>query len=160
MDRNRPLSIWRVDSSSPDPSPLHTFEKSCDRVQDCAVAAIRPSSAFDDDLPSSNEGSASPIRLVAMCLDQTVNIFDYSSHEKLQQVSIGHVLTSISISNDGQEMLLNLSCNEIWSLGVEDGLVRQKYSGQQQGNFVIRSCYGGASEGFVVSGSEGEWRSY
>ena len=89
-----------------------------------------------------------------------MHVFDYTTHEKLRQISVGHVLTCISLSNDGHEMLVNLSCNEIWALNVEDGEVQQKYFGQQQGKFVIRSCYGGANEGIVASGGEGMFQGF
>ena len=32
-----------------------------------------------------------------------------------------------------------------------------RYEGAQQAEFVIRSCFGGAGENFVISGSEGEF---
>jgi hypothetical protein len=31
-----------------------------------------------------------------------------------------------------------------------------RYEGAQQAEFVIRSCFGGAGENFVMSGSEGK----
>lgn len=155
MDLSRPLSIWPLHLSTNEAAPTHTFEKSCNRVQDCAVAEIKAGSRFESGPISGRNSSSAQIRLAAMCVDKTVSVFDYARHEKLKTINIGHALTCVSLSNDGQEMLVNLNCNEIWSMGVEDGEVRQKYQGQKQGAFVIRSCYGGATEGFVVSGGEG-----
>lgn len=76
--------------------------------------------------------------------------------EKLRHINFDHRLTSISLSTDGREMLINLESSEIWTLGVEDGEMRRKYRGLRQGKYVIRSCFGGATEGFVVSGDEGK----
>ena len=156
-DLDRPLSIWSASSSSGDSGALHVFDKSsCSRVQDCAVAALTPRVSYEVDSLVDTDAQSAPIRLVAMCVDGTVHVFDYNRRERLYTRETKHILTSVSLSQDGQEMLVNLNCNEVWALGVVDGLVRQKYSGQQQGNFIIRGCYGGASEGFVVSGGEGK----
>ena len=119
------------------------------------MAEIKSAMHFAPGLMTGDSSSNASVRLAAMCVDKTVSVFDYHRHEKIKTISIGHALTCVSLSSDGHEMLLNLNCNEIWSVGVDDGEVGQKYHGQKQGTFVIRSCYGGATEGFVVSGGEG-----
>ncbi|KAF9112035.1 hypothetical protein BGX27_004054 [Mortierella sp. AM989] len=71
-------------------------------------------------------------------------------------------ITSISLSKDGQHLLVNTTPKpaqipiqreiHLWSL--KEGRIVRKYSGYKQGRFVIRSCFGGWDEQFVISGSE------
>ncbi|KAL9048504.1 MAG: hypothetical protein Q9162_007699 [Coniocarpon cinnabarinum] len=154
-DHSKPLSIWGFRSSYPDPSPLHTFEKpSLNRVQDCVVSAVTPPRSFEIDATTDSLDSQHAVRLAALCVDCTIHVYDYHRRQKLRQIDVGHNLTSISMSRDGQEMIVNLGCNEVWALSVEDGIVRRKYQGQVQGHYIIRGCYGGADDGVVVSGGE------
>lgn len=149
-----PLCIWPLQASG-DAMPLFDFGDSCSRVQDCAIASIKrsPSSLFVEE--TMMDDASAPVRLVAICSDQSIHVYDYLRREKLSYISMDDEITCLNLSRDGREMLMNLSCGEIWAVRVEDGEVTQKFAGQKQGRFVIRGCYGGANEGFILSGGEG-----
>lgn len=146
------MCIWPYQPSS-ESVPLYDFGESCTRVQDCAIGAIKHRSSSIA-LPEDEEPSG-PVRLVAICTDHTIHIYDYRRREKLSFLTMDDEITCLNLSLDGHEMLMNLSCGEIWAMRVDDGEVLQKFTGQKQGRFVIRSCFGGASEGFIISGGEG-----
>jgi hypothetical protein len=86
-------------------------------------------------------------------------------------------LTSLKISQDSQFALINhapdvgtrrfllsfmLSHSDplqeihLWDLHAER--LAHKFTGQRQGRHVIRSCFGGIDDNFIVSGSEGQSR--
>lgn len=102
-------------------------------------------------------------RLVVV-LEHHIMVYDYLTHEKLYEYEMNDVkLTSLSISQDSQRMLVSMNENRICLLEVETGELLEKYEGQKQREYIIRSAFGGASENFVVSGSEDSrvyiWRS-
>ncbi|KAI9726088.1 MAG: hypothetical protein M1828_002096 [Chrysothrix sp. TS-e1954] len=145
LDINTPLAVWNTDPLPPeDGFPVHNFKNQCARVQDCAISA-----------PASAANTAIPVRLAAMCCtDNTIYLFDYLRSEEFGRISLEHPITCLNFSSDGNDMLINLSCDEIWAIDVETGDTRHKFQGHKQSHFVIKSCFGGASEGFVVCGGE------
>ena len=89
------------------------------------------------------------------CNDNLVILFDYLRREEITKVTLDHPITCLNFSADGHDILINLSCDEIWAMDGETLALRHKYQGHKQVRFVIKSCFGGATEGFVVSGGEG-----
>jgi len=64
-------------------------------------------------------------------------------------------ISSLSISGDGQSLIVNLNSQEIhlWEIN-EKSTVPEKFKGHKQEKFVIRSCFGGSNSLFIASGSE------
>lgn len=105
-----------------------------------------------NDLAISPDGS----RLVVL-LEDRVQVYDFRSRVMLFEWFFSHVkLTSVTISKDSQHMLVSMNKNKIRLLEIETGREIQRFEGQVQENFIIRSSFGGADENFVVSGSEGK----
>lgn len=50
---------------------------------------------------------------------------------------------------------MNLAEGQINLIDIETSSVIRRFRGQKQGQYVIRSAFGGAEENFVISGSEG-----
>lgn len=64
-------------------------------------------------------------------------------------------MTCISISQDSQYMLINMADNEVQLIDIETAEIVRRFFGQKQGEFVIRSAFGGGDENLIISGSEG-----
>jgi hypothetical protein len=65
-------------------------------------------------------------------------------------------LTSVTISKDSRHMLISMSPDEIKLMEIDTGETVRTFKGHTQKQYIIRSAFGGASDGFVVSGSEGK----
>ncbi|KAF9354010.1 hypothetical protein BGX26_008228 [Mortierella sp. AD094] len=118
---------------------------------------IRPWQFPVRDLAISADGKTLVVLGGAMI--RIINLEDYSETSKLEDTD---GITAISLSKDGQYLLGNTTYKpalfpihrgiHLWSLA--DGRIVRKYSGYKQGLYVIRSCFGGWDEQFVISGSE------
>lgn len=64
-------------------------------------------------------------------------------------------MTCLSISRDSRYMLINMTDNEVQLIDIETAEIVRRFLGQKQGDFVIRSSFGGADENLIISGSEG-----
>jgi hypothetical protein len=83
-------------------------------------------------------------------------VYNLKTREEEYNIPLKVELTSVSVTRDSRYMLINRSDNEVQLLDIASAEVVQRFVGQKQGNFVIRSTLGGAAENFVVSGSEGK----
>ena len=131
--RNNEIYSWR---DPPWESQLKDNPNSF-RITDCAV---------------SPDGT----RMVATTIDNKIMMYDLRSRYKIAEWQMEDKLTSVNFSADGSEMLLNMNEGRVLGMSPVTGEVLMRYEGARQKDFVIRSCFGGAGEGFVVSGSEGE----
>ncbi|EPS34943.1 hypothetical protein PDE_09908 [Penicillium oxalicum 114-2] len=93
-------------------------------------------------------------RIVAADTAAKIHVFDFNTHEKEYSLALQSKATSVTISQDSKHMLVNLADGEIQLIDMDTTAVVRRFRGHQQGNFVIRSVFGGAAENFVVSGSE------
>lgn len=77
------------------------------------------------------------------CLEESIVLEDFGE------------VTSVKISRDSRYVLIGHGPDEIqlWDLQDTPRLTR-KFIGHRQGKNVIRSCFGGVDEHFIVSGSE------
>ncbi|KAF3479462.1 WD domain-containing protein [Arthroderma uncinatum] len=93
-------------------------------------------------------------RLIAISLQKKIYVYNFITREEEYSVLLKLDLTCLSISADSRYMLVNMSENEVQLLDIDTADVVRRFLGQKQGNFLIRSAFGGAAENFVVSGSE------
>ena len=159
-DIKKPLTIWPTEIRRQSP-PLFVFEDNCSRVQDCAIAVISkhayasPEAARATEMLTASAGSL--WRLVAAGVDKKIHIFDYVARKKVITITMEHEINCLSVSRYGFEMLVSFVGGRIWSMSTIDGEFHDSYHGQNQGKYIVRSCFGGATEGFVVSGGEGKF---
>lgn len=93
-------------------------------------------------------------RLVVISTEERIYVYNFQTRSEEYNISLGIDLASISISHDSKYMLVS-TADEILLLGIEAAAVVRQYRGQRQGNFIIRSVFGGAAGSYVISGSEG-----
>ncbi|KAH8117166.1 WD40 repeat-like protein [Phellopilus nigrolimitatus] len=81
-------------------------------------------------------------------------IYDFASRTQEASIRLDGELTSVKISQDSRYALVNHAPDEVQLWDLESARMARKFSGQRQGQHVIRSCFGGVDGNFIVSGSE------
>jgi hypothetical protein len=133
-DRNSQLCHWNLGAANRE-LPVHVWPRGF-RVQDVAIT---------------EDGHW----LVALDPQNIIRIFDMRTYREEPPIKVLGKMTSISLSQDGTTVLVNLAAGEVHMIDLVTRDTVRKFKGQKQGEFVIRSCFGGAAENFVLSGSEG-----
>ncbi|KAH7302610.1 hypothetical protein KP509_23G079500 [Ceratopteris richardii] len=91
--------------------------------------------------------------MICIC-EKDIRIFNLKTKAE-QIINEDQCITSLSVSKDGRYLLVNLVSQEIHLRDLlDDGKLLIRYSGHRQTRYVIRSCFGGYSQSFIVSGSE------
>lgn len=132
LDNTSQLCHWNIRGQR-----LHLWAPGF-RVQDCAV---------------SSDGR----RLIAAEAEAKIHVYNLFTYKEDYCLPLSSKPTSIVISQDSRHMLINLAEGEIQLVDMETAAVVRRFKGHKQGEFVIRSTFGGAAENFIVSGSEGEY---
>jgi WD40 repeat protein len=97
-------------------------------------------------------------KMVAICNDRKLHI--YSIHDDFRELlsyQMSHNMTSVVASNDSKYVLINSMAQEVHLWDIEKFQLVRKFVGQTQEKFMIRSCFGGPDQNFVLSGSEGSF---
>lgn len=131
MDKNHHLSLWNAQGEN-----LYNWSGDY-RVQDLAI---------------SPDGR----RLVTISTDMQIFVYNFTTREEEYSLRLKTQLTCINISRDSEHMLVNMVDNELQLIDINSAEVVQRFLGQKQGEFVIRSVFGGADENLIISGSEGQ----
>jgi WD40 repeat protein len=131
LDKRQPLNLWSQDGTF-----LHKWPAN-HRVQDLAV---------------SPDGK----RLVTISPDKQVYVYNLITKQEEYSMVLQKELTCVNISKDSKHILVNLAENELQLIDLDSAEVVQRFIGQKQGTYIIRSTFGGTDENLVLSGSESE----
>ncbi|KKK24776.1 hypothetical protein AOCH_003978 [Aspergillus ochraceoroseus] len=128
LDVSSQLCHWSIRGQ-----PLHMWPGGF-RVQDCAITP---------------DGR----RLIAVDVDKKIRVFNFITHEEEYTLPLKSKATSIVVSRDSRQMLVNLTECQIQLIDIDTTEVIRRFQGQKQSMYIIRSTFGGAAENFVVSGN-------
>ncbi|KAI9722990.1 MAG: hypothetical protein M1812_001439 [Candelaria pacifica] len=130
-DSELPLCLWDLNGNR-----LYMWAGS-PRITDCSI---------------SPDGQ----KLVAMSPrpENKLCVYNFVTREEIYSLSLKVHMSCVNISQDSGSMLVNMANNEIHLMDIKTTETIRRFLGQKQGEFVIRSNFGGGGENFVISGSE------
>lgn len=124
------MCLWNLQAQR-----LHRWSNDY-RVQDCSITP---------------DGK----RLIVISTEKDIYVYNFITKAEEYRLKLKSNLTCLTVSADSKEMLVNVVDNEIHLLDIETASLVRTFEGQKQGQYVIRSTFGGAGQNFVISGSEG-----
>lgn len=83
-----------------------------------------------------------------------LSFYDVEAREELGSIYFYEEMSSVCFSHDSQQILVNRKPNEAQLWDFQRQSLLRRYTGHQIARNVIRSCFGGATRNFVLSGSE------
>ncbi|KAL1916136.1 uncharacterized protein VTP21DRAFT_6140 [Calcarisporiella thermophila] len=92
--------------------------------------------------------------VVGVCYDRRIRRYNLIDRVEENYIQESEPITSLSLAADGRHVLVNLKSSELHLWDIQDRLLLRTYTGHRQGEFEIRSCFGGHSQRIIASGSE------
>lgn len=83
-------------------------------------------------------------------------VYDFNTRKEEFKLKLSSKITSITSSRDSQHVIVNLAEGEVHMIDLHTAEAVRKFKGLTQGGSIIRNCFGGAAENFVLSGSKGK----
>lgn len=83
-------------------------------------------------------------------------VYDLNTYREEFRIKFASRITCITPSRDSRTVLISVAEGEVQMIDIENRYVIRKFKGLHQGTNIIRNCFGGAAENFVLSGSRGE----
>ncbi|QIX01481.1 hypothetical protein AMS68_006998 [Peltaster fructicola] len=92
--------------------------------------------------------------MAASTMDNRLMTFDLLTRQRVSDWQMDGQVTSIAFSSDGSQMLINMSVSRCQTIDSYTGKLVTDFEGIRQRGLILKSCFGGAGETFVISGSE------
>ena len=89
-------------------------------------------------------------------MDSLLVVYDLHTYREEFRIKLSSKITSITPSADSRTVLVNIAEGEVQMIDIENRYTIRKFKGLSQGRNIIRNCFGGAAENFVLSGSKGK----
>lgn len=96
-------------------------------------------------------------KCVIVCnnMEDMLIVYDLQSRREEFRMKFSSKISCITPSRDSRTVLINIAEGEVHMIDIEDRYTVRKFKGVSQGKSIIRNCFGGASENFALSGSQG-----
>ncbi|KAK8969772.1 Coatomer subunit beta'-2 [Platanthera guangdongensis] len=170
------LKLWNVDTGA----CRHTFYSSVERIiNSCAwfpnskkivCGSINPENRIytcdlegnelevweGERMPKISDIAVTPDGhcLISISSNKEIWIREFQRGEE-RVILEEHSITSLSLSRDGESLIVNLNSEEIHLWNVKGkSTISDNFRGHKQKKYVIRSCFGGSDCLFIASGSE------
>ncbi|KAL1918269.1 uncharacterized protein VTP21DRAFT_2929 [Calcarisporiella thermophila] len=92
--------------------------------------------------------------LIGVCNEHRIRKYNLENWTEEVCIQESTSISSVCLSPDGKLLLVSLQPSGLHLWNLEDRTLERKYTGHRQADYIIRACFGGRDQQFVVSGSE------
>ncbi|KAK9456215.1 WD40-repeat-containing domain protein [Dipodascopsis uninucleata] len=93
-------------------------------------------------------------KVVAIVNKVCLHIYDLQERKKIAVIHSQSNMACVTVSRDSRYAIVNIPTQEIHIWDIEKVQLVHKCVGQLQTKYIIRSCFGGVNDNFIISGSE------